>query len=145
MTTHTRECLDSNRCNCPTEEDDINDAIAFLVARGYVVVGPNEPIVDDPAWLRAEVRRQRQVIGVLGKYAAQLAAASSSVALREFATALAQATDGRPSAETEAIPLTGPGPHSAEGGPDLYDPTSRQWVMHPAQKLAVQAFKKDKP
>lgn len=46
------------------------------------------------------------------------------------------------------VPLTGPGPHSQEGGPDLYDPQSRQWLLHPAQKLAVQAFdkeKKDKP
>jgi hypothetical protein len=40
--------------------------------------------------------------------------------------------------------ITGPGEHSEkEGGPDLYDSNSRQWIMHPAQKLAVQAFKKE--
>jgi uncharacterized protein with PIN domain len=42
-----------------TPEDDTRDALAYLEARGYVVVGPDETIVDDPEWLRAEVRRLR--------------------------------------------------------------------------------------
>jgi uncharacterized protein with PIN domain len=46
-----------------TPEDDTRDARAYLEARGYVVVGPDEPIVDDPAWLRAEVRRLRALLG----------------------------------------------------------------------------------
>jgi len=32
-----------------------------------------------------------------------------------------------------------------EAGPDLYDPATRTWLAHPAQKLAVEAFKRDKP
>lgn len=31
----------------------------------------------------------------------------------------------------------------AEGGPDLYDPATRTVLAHPAQKLAVEAFRRE--
>lgn len=37
-----------------------------------------------------------------------------------------------------------PTPVQAEGGPDLYDPRTRTVLAHPAQKLAVQAFARER-